>query len=137
MDKRTRHAAANTRSTDVAGPFGSRTTTGSVAIIGLVAVTIIGAALAGCAGTPDPVTEAVDPGWARQPVDESVEVEMLPPFIRLVDLALLRVGMTKEEVLAIFPDPDQIGLLGDDEMWSYGFAELHFRGNYLRDWFNL
>lgn len=78
-----------------------------------------------------------DPGWALRSVDTSIEAELPEPFIKLVDLARLRIGMTKQEVLAIFPDPYQIQLRGSDELWKYGFAELIFRGNYLRDWFDL
>ena len=45
--------------------------------------------------------------------------------------------MTKQEVLAIFPDPSEIELRAGDELWQYGFAELIFRGNALRDWFDI
>jgi len=106
---------------------------------------VLGTVIAGCRSTPEPVPEPpaelqevpVDPGWELRIVDTSIEVELPEPFIKLVDLAKLRVGMTKEEVRAIFPDPIQIELRGTDELWQYGFAELIFRGNYLRDWFNL
>ena len=100
----------------------------------LVAVVMLAA---GCRTAPEElVPDIVDPGWAQRPLDTTVEVELIEPFVKLVDLARLRVGMTKAEVRAIFPDPDEIQLQGTDEMWRYGFAELLFRGNYLRDWFN-
>ena len=83
--------------------------------------------------TPPPV----DPGWRMREVDTSVEVELPEPFVKLVDLDRLRVGMTKEEVLAIFPGPNQIQLRRGEEFWQYGFAELIFRDGRLRDWFNL
>ena len=98
-------------------------------------------ALASCAtpspeGPPaEPVT--ADPGWARRTVDTSITVELPEPFVKLVDLGRLRVGMTKAEVLAIFPDPYEIELQAGDEFWQYGFAELIFRNGRLRDWFNL
>jgi hypothetical protein len=84
-----------------------------------------------------PVEAPVDPGWEIRFVDTAVRAVLPEPFIKHVDLDLLRVGMTKEEVLAIFPDPFEIELRRDDELWQYGFAELIFRGNRLRDWFNL
>lgn len=99
--------------------------------------------LAGCAGTPEPreapgtVETEVDPGWRMRTADTSMDVELPEPFIRLVDLARLRVGMTKAEVLAIFPDPHEIELRRGDEFWQYGFAELIFRDGRLRDWFDL
>lgn len=83
--------------------------------------------------TPPPV----DPGWRMREVDTSLEVELPEPFVKLVDLDRLRVGMTTEEVLAIFPGPNQIQLRRGEEFWQYGFAELIFRDGRLRDWFNL
>ena len=116
-----------------------------------VSVLLITAAIpvmiASCRTTPDepalrPAIElAIDlppaPGWAARGVDRSIVVELPEPFIKLVDLDRLRIGMTKQEVLAIFPDPYEIGLSGSDELWQYGFAELIFRGNTLRDWFDI
>jgi hypothetical protein len=80
---------------------------------------------------------AVDPGWEQRFVDQSIDPEFPEPFVKLVDLRRLRVGMTKEEVLAIFPDPDQIQLRRGEDVWRYAFAELIFRDDRLRDWFNL
>lgn len=97
--------------------------------------------LAACETPPEPAPaagpEPVDPGWAMREVDTSIDVEPPEPFVKLVDLARLRVGMTKAEVLAIFPDPSEIELRRGDEFWQYGFAELIFRDGLLRDWFNL
>lgn len=62
--------------------------------------------------------------------------QLAEPFVKLVDLARLRVGMTKDEVRAIFPNPLEVDLKSNDEIWFYGFAELIFRDDYLRDWFN-
>ncbi|MFP4378307.1 MAG: hypothetical protein ACLFP4_14785 [Spirochaetales bacterium] len=93
----------------------------------------------GCATEPPtPVVQEqpVDAGWKQRMVDTSFETELPDPFIKLVDLQRLRVGMTKQEVLAIFPGPDETTLRGRDELWDYGFAELIFRGNLLADWFN-
>lgn len=78
-----------------------------------------------------------DAGWVHIRPDTTVTVPLSEPFIRLVDLRKLRIGMTPEEVLAIFPDPVRIRDRGDDKIWRYEFAELVFRGNRLRDWFNL
>ena len=100
---------------------------------------IVAVALAGCATEPEPYSEpvaALDAGWEMRSVDTSFSVEYQEPFIKLVDLSRLRVGMTKAEVLALFPDPDETELRGRDELWDYGFAELIFRGNLLTDWFN-
>ncbi|HKJ85451.1 MAG TPA: hypothetical protein VKA06_05215 [Spirochaetia bacterium] len=114
-----------------------RTASRSVVLIAVVLIL-----LASCATTEAPVdTPAretpVDPGWQMKTVDTSIQVSLPEPFIRLVDLARLRVGMTKAEVLAIFPDPFEIQLRRGDEFWQYGFAELIFRDGLLRDWFDL
>jgi len=87
--------------------------------------------------SPPPEPVAADPGWAMRTVDASISVDLPEPFVKLVDLGRLRVGMTKAEVLAIFPDPYEIELQAGDEFWQYGFAELIFRNGRLRDWFNL
>jgi hypothetical protein len=97
---------------------------------------------ASCESAPDAAVapaqpQPVDPGWQMRTVDTTIDVELPEPFIRLVDLARLRVGMTKAEVLAIFPDPYEIQLRRGDEFWQYGFAELIFRDGLLRDWFDL
>ena len=88
-------------------------------------------------GDEAPADLPPDAGWAARAVDTSIIVELPEPFIKLVDLDRLRIGMTKQEVLAIFPDPYEIGLRGSDELWQYGFAELIFRGDRLRDWFDI
>lgn len=102
-----------------------------------------------CETPPEPINEVTtepqiveseptgpDAGWVHRRPDITVEVALAEPFIKIVDLRKLRIGMTEEEVLAIFPDPEQIRLRGDDELWRYGFAELVFRDERLRDWFN-
>lgn len=109
--------------------------------------------LASCRTTPEPipieppvvepsgieplVDLPPDPGLAARGVDTSIVVELPEPFIKLVDLDRLQIGMTKQEVLALFPDPYEIGLRGTDDLWQYGFAELIFRSDTLRDWFDL
>ena len=112
----------------------------ALALFALIAAVVLPLA-SSCGSTPEPVPTvekpSVDPGWEVRFTDTSIEVELHEPFVKLVDLARLRIGMTKAEVLAIFPDPFQIELRGTDELWQYGFAELIFRGNRLRDWFNL
>lgn len=93
-----------------------------------------------CATPPEePETPAapVDPGWPMRQIDTEIDVELAEPFVRLVDLSRLRIGMTKAEVLALFPDPHEIRLRQGDEFWQYGFAELIFRDGRLRDWFDL
>lgn len=73
----------------------------------------------------------------QQPVTYSAP-DLPEPFIRVVDLARLRVGMTRGEVLDLFPDPQQIRTTrADTEFWAYGFAELQFRGGRLENWFNI
>ena len=101
------------------------------------------ALLGSCRTTPEEPAPgpAIDPppdtGWEVRTVDTSIEVQLPEPFIKLVDLDRLRIGMTKQEVLAIFPDPYEIDLRGSDDLWKYGFAELIFRGDRLRDWFDI
>ncbi len=125
---------------------------GKAAVLVLIALST-SAILASCRTTPEPA--AVEPlsadppapertadlppdtGWAAREVDTSIIVELLEPFIKLVDLDRLRIGMTKQEVLAIFPNPTEIKLRGDDELWHYGFAEIIFRNDRLRDWFDI
>ena len=129
-----------------------RTALSKATALVLVSLSTI-AILASCRTTPDPLviepfgTEPAvdlptvdlppDPGWAARRMDTSVFVGLPEPFIKLVDLDRLRIGMTKQEVLAIFPNPNEIKLQRDDELWLYGFAQLIFRGNRLRDWFDL
>lgn len=110
----------------------------------LGAVAAVSLAVSGCASCPCEVEPAVelpeapvDPGWAQRSVDTTIQVEFPEPFVRLVDFSRLRVGMTKAEVLAVFPDPDETRLRQGDDIWRYGFAELIFRDDRLRDWFNL
>lgn len=113
---------------------------GALATAALVVLVLIGSCETApeAAAPPEPATEAsVDPGWAMRTVDQSIPVDPPEPFVKLVDLARLRVGMTKAEVLTIFPDPNEIELRQGDEFWQYGFAELIFRSGRLRDWFNL
>ncbi|MFP4114974.1 MAG: hypothetical protein ACOCY8_07545 [Spirochaetota bacterium] len=98
--------------------------------------------IASCATEPDaPATDAspapVDPGWEQRETDTAIRVNLPEPFVKIVDLSRLRVGMTEAQVLAIFPDPYEIELRHGDEFWQYGFAELIFRDGILRDWFNL
>jgi len=60
------------------------------------------------------------------------------PFVRLVDLTRLHIGMTRAEVLAVFPDPVQIKIPSRArEVWNYSFAQLLFKNGRLEDWFNL
>jgi hypothetical protein len=101
--------------------------------------------LASCAGAPasvqqpaaPPTEPIVDAGWRMREADTTLVVELPEPFVKLVDLSRLRVGMTEAQVLAIFPDPYEIELRGGREFWQYGFAELIFSDGILRDWFNL
>jgi len=103
----------------------------------------IAVVIASCRTTQEPLAPEstidlpADPGWEIRTIDTSIEAQLPEPFIKLVDLDRLRIGMTKQEVLAIFPNPTEIKLRSNDELWHYGFAELIFRGNTLRDWFNL
>jgi hypothetical protein len=60
------------------------------------------------------------------------------PVAEIVDLSRLRVGMTKAQVRAIFPDPEEIDISPRGrEVWNYRFAQLHFRDGRLADWFTI
>lgn len=113
------------------------------AIALLLITASIAVVIASCRTTPEPfmpestIDLPPDPGWEVRTIDRSIEVQLPEPFIKLVDLDRLRIGMTKQEVLAIFPNPIEIRLQSNDELWHYGFAQLIFRGNRLRDWFDL
>ncbi len=98
--------------------------------------------IAGCATAPDsgePIHSlTLDTGFPYRPSPEVVYGELPEPFVRLVDLSRLRVGMTKAEVLAIFPDPRTINVSPRGlEVWEYGFAQLHFRNGLLANWFEI
>ncbi|TVQ24665.1 MAG: hypothetical protein EA382_08315, partial [Spirochaetaceae bacterium] len=61
-----------------------------------VATIVVALLIAGCATSPDaPVVDAgPDPGWEMRVADTKIDVELPEPFVRLVDLGRLRVGMT-------------------------------------------
>lgn len=144
MRRRTKHLTAGVAPPPPGqSPYGpaGRTTRAAMRVAVLGAGAVLG--LLGCA-TPAEEPEApreavapVDPGWPMREVDTGLDVELAEPFVRLVDLSRLRIGMTKAEVLALFPDPYEIRLRQGDEFWQYGFAELIFRDGRLRDWFDL
>ena len=110
------------------------------AISVLAVVATLSLLAGGCKTPPEAAAPVVDTGpdqgWEMWNAPPLPVFELVEPFVKLVDLARLRVGMTKDEVRAVFPDPLEVDLKSDDEIWLYGFAELIFRGNYLRDWFN-
>lgn len=99
--------------------------------------------LAACSTAPEraqpsrvahPYPEA---SWARQRAERAAPAPLHEPFLRLVDTSRLRVGMSKQQVLKVFPDPERIEISPRDrEVWRYEFAELHFNGNRLENWFN-
>jgi outer membrane protein assembly factor BamE (lipoprotein component of BamABCDE complex) len=108
----------------------------SAVILAFVAAVMI----PGCATTAQTAVQPDQPdaGFPYRRSPEPVPVELRDPFIRLVNLAQLRVGMTKAEVLAIFPDPRTINVSPRGlEVWEYGFAQLHFRNGLLANWFDL
>jgi outer membrane protein assembly factor BamE (lipoprotein component of BamABCDE complex) len=93
----------------------------------------------GCSSSPS-VTQTTDncvdtgirPVWKQ----DISEVSLPQPFIRRVDLARLRVGMTRTEVLALFPDPEEVETTRENtEFWGYEYAELLFRDGRLENWF--
>jgi hypothetical protein len=97
--------------------------------------------LMGCATEPAATTPAEtipDPGLeVVRPTAPSFDPPP-PPSVRLVDLRKLRVGMTMEEVLAVFPGPDQTRISPRDTVvWRYPFAELYFGDGRLYNWFDL
>jgi outer membrane protein assembly factor BamE (lipoprotein component of BamABCDE complex) len=97
--------------------------------------------LTGCAGSPSPVRtvdDSVDTGITPIWKQDTVDVSLPEPFIRRVELSRLRVGMTRAEVLALFPDPEEIETTrSDTEFWGYNYAELLFRNGRLENWFYL
>ena len=111
----------------------------------LLGSALIGAMLLGaCETAPDEgspgtrVPNRPETGLPRIAQRDPEPAPLQSPQIKMVDFALLRVGMSKAEVRAIFPDPNEIetstrGL----EVWGYGFAELLFRDGLLENWFNL
>lgn len=107
----------------------------------LVGLITLGIVMIGCSTAPevDEVSPAPpDPGLARiKPAKP--QFDTLPaPSVKLVDLRRLRVGMTKSEVLEIFPGPEETELSPrDTTVWRYEFAELYFRENRLYNWFDL
>jgi hypothetical protein len=107
----------------------------------LLAAFIIIAALIGCATEPEERRQepaGPDPGLGMlRPATDPLP-EPPPPSVKLVDLRRLRVGMTMEEVLAIFPGPDETRISPRDTIvWRYPFAELYFRDGRLYNWFDL
>ncbi len=104
-------------------------------------VLLAAAAFVGCESTPperEPSPSAPDTGLpVLRPPQESFK-PLPPPEARLVDLRRLRVGMTMEEVLEIFPGPEETRLSAQDTtVWRYRFAELYFRDGRLYNWFDL
>jgi hypothetical protein len=116
----------------------SKTKTEALVLLG--AVLMLG--ISGCSSSPEtaPTTQNEDPEISierREPLGYTAP-ELPEPFIRVVDLARLRVGMTRSEVLALFPDPKQIRTTrAETEFWAYSFAELQFRNGRLENWFNI
>ncbi|TVQ36654.1 MAG: hypothetical protein EA384_13945 [Spirochaetaceae bacterium] len=105
----------------------------------VTALLIVAALLAAaCATGPTESAAAPDSGFPYRAAETPRFAEPPEPLIRIVDLARLRIGMTKEEVLAIFPDPTTINVsVRGLEVWEYGFAQLHFRQGLLANWFDL
>lgn len=97
--------------------------------------------LAGCATEPasaPPAGTTPDAGLALLRPAEPPLADPPPPSVKLVDLRRLRVGMTMEEVLAIFPGPEQTRISPRNTVvWRYEFAELYFRDGRLYNWFDL
>lgn len=108
----------------------------------LIVLTVV---LSGCNTTPTPTPkvdtpppETPEPSLPRiGPADAGFDT-LPPPSVKLVDLRRLRIGMTKEEVLSIFPGPEKRELSPrDTTVWHYEFAELYFRDGRLYNWFDL
>ena len=63
-------------------------------------------------------------------------VDLFEPFVKRVDRRKLYMGMTMEEVLEIFPNPDRIKISSRTiEFWIYEGLELYFKDRKLEDWF--
>jgi len=116
----------------------------------LLAVAAGGFVVAGCQssphttpqGQPQPETApppaSPEPSLARLEPARPPTAELPEPSVKLVDLRRLRIGMTMEEVLAIFPGPVETRISPRDTIvWRYRFAELYFRDGKLYNWFDL
>ena len=94
--------------------------------------------LLGCVSAPPTERAVADSGFPYRAAPQIPLPEPPEPFIRMVDLTRLRIGMSKAEVSEIFPDPRTIDVsVRGLEVWEYGFAQLHFRGGRLANWFDL
>ena len=98
---------------------------------------------AGC-GTPadpdprPPRTDRPETGLPRRAAESPEPPPLIAPAVLHLDFALLRVGMSKGEVLDVFPGPLEIDTTTRGlDVWHYEFAQLLFRDGFLENWFNL
>ncbi|MFP4375009.1 MAG: hypothetical protein ACLFPO_11810 [Spirochaetaceae bacterium] len=107
----------------------------------ILATLVLSILLAGCATEPERPAETPrtpETGFPLLRPSAHVPEELPPPSVKLVDLSKLRVGMTMEEVLEIFPGPEETKISPrDTTVWRYRFAELYFRDGLLFNWFDL
>jgi hypothetical protein len=101
-------------------------------------------ALLGCAHTPPAVSSAgggsvsgPDPSFSALQTAAASDFPLISPVYKLYDLSLLRVGMSKTEVLSLFAKPKITKRTPKDEYWEYAWFELYFRDGRLVNWFDL
>ncbi|MFQ3621456.1 MAG: hypothetical protein SNJ78_11005 [Spirochaetales bacterium] len=80
---------------------------------------------------------ALEISLPRQNIQKQEPFPWLEPTYRPRELARLRIGMTRAEVLDLFKEPRSIKKTPLDEYWEYDWFELYFRGGRLVNWFDL
>ncbi len=96
--------------------------------------------MSGCANSPVPLRSA--PAGPEAPLAApsflaSAGFPLAEPFFPANDLARLRIGMSKAEVMALFSSPKATKRTPKDEYWEYSWFELYFREGRLVNWFTL
>jgi hypothetical protein len=116
-------------------------------LLRLIIVTIILSVLLGCLSSPelvppdlspDPAEEdsMPDTGFSILAAPEIETVDLSEPFVKRVDRRKLYTGMSMDEVLEIFPNPDRIKISSRTiEYWIYEGLELYFKDRKLEDYF--
>jgi len=96
--------------------------------------------LSGCAHSPvslPSVSAGPEAPLAAPSMHASVGFPLAEPFFPANDLARLRIGMSKAEVIALFSSPKAMKRTPKDEYWEYSWFELYFRDGRLVNWFTL
>ena len=96
------------------------------------AALLLAAGLAACVQSPAP-----DPSLSAVRAPAEGEIILIQPDLKVYDLSLLRIGMTKAEVFSLFGKPQSTKHTPRDEYWGYEWFELFFRDGRLVNWFDL